>query len=701
MTDHQTIAHEAPTVDLADPQLTFSREISWADFNDRVLQLAEDPLQPLLERLKFAAIFSSNLDEFFMIRVAGLHDQVDAGIDRRRAGLTPNATIDELASRVGGQMRRQALLVRDVLRPALATEGIRIMALDDVGPEQRAGLDQRFARQVLPVLTPLAVGMGRQFPYISNLSLSLAVLVRDPELGQELFARVKVPKGILPRFVPIEAGSASFVALEELIAANLQTLFPGMDVVDHGLFRVTRDADFEIGDEADDLLEAVEEELRRRPFGEVVRLEIQEGLGPVLRAELVESLRVEERQVYELPGLLDLADLMSVASLPGFPELRAEPWTPLTQARLAEAESEDRSMFSVIRDGDVLVHHPFDSFATSVERFIAEAVADPAVLAIKQTVYRTDGDSTLVPALIQATRSGKQAVCVVELKARFDEQANITWSRKLEEAGVHVVHGVPTLKTHAKCLLVVRREGDGVRRYVHIGTGNYHARTARLYTDFGLFTCDEQIGEDVAELFNALTGFARPKRYRKVLVAPDWMLSGLIERIDRVIEARQAGKPAMIAMKMNALVHPKIIEGLYRASQAGVPVDLNVRGICCLIPGIPGISDNIRVVSIVGRFLEHSRIYGFFYGDDEQDVLIGSADLMPRNLETRVELVTPVDDPACQAALLDTLERCLADDVHAWELQRDGTWVRRTPGPEPRDVQRELCARARDAAVVT
>ena len=698
MTDHHTTEAPQLHVDLADPELTFSREVSWVDFNDRVLQLAEDPAQPLLERLKFAAIFSSNLDEFFMIRVAGLHDQADAGIDRRRAGLTPDATIDVLAERIGAQAQRQAHLVQDVLRPALAAEGIRIVSLGDVSPGQRAGLDDRFARQVLPVLTPLAVGMGRPFPYISNLSLSLAVLVRDPHLGQELFARVKVPKEILPRFVPVEAGSATFIPLEELIAANLQTLFPGMEVVDHGLFRVTRDADFEIGDEADDLLEAVEEELRRRPFGEVVRLEIAQGLGPELREELVSSLRVEERQVYELPGLLDLADLMGLSGLPGFPELRADPWTPLTQARLQEAEQEDRSMFSVIRDGDLLVHHPFDSFATSVERFVAEAVADPDVLAIKQTVYRTSDDSTLVPALIEATRSGKQAVCVVELKARFDERANIRNSRALEEAGVHVVHGIPSLKTHAKCLLVVRREGDGVRRYVHIGTGNYHARTARLYTDFGLFTCDERIGEDVAELFNALTGFARPHRYRDVLVAPDWMLSGLLDRIERVIEARKAGKPSMIAMKMNALVHPKIIESLYRASQAGVPVELNVRGICCLVPGIPGVSDNIRVVSVVGRFLEHSRIYACFYGDGEQDVFIGSADLMPRNLETRVELLAPVDDPACQAALLDTLQRCLADDVHAWDLQRDGSWRRRETGEHPRDVQRELCERAREGA---
>ncbi len=683
------------SLDLADPELSFNREVSWVDFNDRVLQLAEDPSQPLIERLKFAAIFSSNLDEFFMIRVAGLHDQVDAGIvDKRRAGLNPSETIDVLRARIQPQVDRQARQVEEVLRPALAERGIRVIDCADVAPDMRPALRERFKRQVLPVLTPLAVGLGRPFPYMSNLSLSLAVLVRDPQTEQTVFARVKVPKEILPRFVPVDDGGTTFVLLEELIGDNLGELFPGMEIVDHGLFRVTRDADFEVSDEADDLLEAVEAELRRRPFGEVVRLEVDAGLSPMLREQLVEALRVESRQLYEVPGLLDMTDLLQIVGLPGLANLRDEPWAPVTQPRLAEAEAEGHSIFSVIRQGDVLVHHPYDSFATSVERFVAQAVEDPDVLAIKQTVYRTSDDSPLVPALIRATERGKQAVCLVELKARFDERANIGWARKLEESGVHVVYGLPTMKTHTKCLLVVRREGDGVRRYVHIGTGNYHPKTARLYTDLGLFTCDERLGADVADMFNFLTGYARPTRYREVLVAPNFMLDGIVERIERTIVAARAGERAAVRMKMNALVHPRVIEALYRASQAGVPIDLNVRGICCLVPGIPGLSEGIRVVSVVGRFLEHSRIYAFDHGD-QTEVFMGSADLMPRNLDNRVELVTPVHDPACKAEVLDILDRCLADNTGAWELRRDGSWERLEPSPgEARSVQRESMARA-------
>ena len=679
------------SLDLADPELSFNREVSWVAFNDRVLQLAEDESQPLLERVKFAAIFTSNLDEFFMIRVAGLHDQVEAGVtDKLRAGLDPSQTIDVLRAAVQPQVDRQALLLNEVLRPALAEHDVRVIALGDVPSDQRPQLLERFRRQVLPVLTPLAVGLGRPFPYISNLSLSLAVLVRDPQTDHSVFARVKVPKELLPRFVPVVQGETTFVLLEELIAANLGELFPGMEVVDHGLFRVTRDADFEVADEADDLLEAVEAELRRRPFGEVVRLEVEADLSPRLREELVDAMRVEPRQVYSVPGLLDMNDLWQLARLPGRSSLRAAPWAPVTQPRLAEADGEGHDIFSVIRQGDVLVHHPFDSFATSVERFVEQAVNDPDVLAIKQTVYRTSDDSPLVPALIRATEKGKQAVCLVELKARFDERANIAWARKLEEAGVHVVYGMPALKTHAKCLLVVRREGDGVRRYVHIGTGNYHATTARLYTDFGIFTCDEGLGADVADMFNFLTGYARPQRFREALVAPTFMLAGIIERIDEVIVARENGEHARIALKMNALVHPRVIEALYRASQAGVPVDLNVRGICCLVPGIPGLSDTIRVTSVLGGFLEHSRIYSFERGE-ETEVLISSADLMPRNLDNRVELCVPVRDPACKADLLDTLERCLADNTHSWELRRDGSWERSEPGEDqPRSVQREL-----------
>ncbi|CAB4920067.1 unannotated protein [freshwater metagenome] len=686
------------SLDLADAELAFNREVSWVDFNDRVLQLAEDAAHPPLERLKFAAIFTSNLDEFFMIRVAGLHDQVEAGIiEKRRGGLNPDETIDLLRACIQPQIERQAHLVGGELRTVLAERGIRLVRLDDVPAEHLPQLRERFRRQVLPVLTPLAVGLGRPFPYISNLALSLAVLVRDPQTDVTVFARVKVPKEMLPRFVPVVDGETTFVLLEDLIAENLGDLFPGMEIIDHGLFRVTRDADFDVSDEADDLLEAVQAELRRRPFGEVVRLEIQDDLSPQIRAELVSALRVEDRQVYRVPGLLDLNDLWQIVRLPGHADLRDEPFHPVTAPQLAAPSAEGESdIFAAIRAGDILVHHPYESFGTSVERFIAQAVEDPDVLAVKQTVYRTSDDSPLVPALIRATEQGKQAVCLVELKARFDEQANITWARKLEEAGVHVVYGLPSMKTHAKCLLVVRREGDGVRRYVHIGTGNYHSTTARLYTDFGLFTCDERLGADVADMFNFLTGYGRPEGYREVLVAPTFMLDGLIERIERTIAAREAGKHAHIKLKMNALVHPRVIEALYRASAAGVPVDLNVRGICCLVPGIPGLSENIRVCSIVGRFLEHSRIYEFEYGDDV-DVLIGSADLMPRNLDNRVELITPVSDPACRERLVDTLHRCLADNTSSWDLQRDGTWLRNEPAPgeEPRNVQHELIALAR------
>ncbi len=683
------------SLDLADRAVSLNRELSWADFNDRVLQQSERSDQPLLERVKFSAIYSSNLDEFFMIRVAGLLDQVDAGIDRVRGGYTPSQTIDELHLELVPQVERQARLVAETLLPELAAQGIELVALDSVSDSERAELAESFKRQVLPVLTPLAVGLGRPFPYISNLSLSLAVLIRDPQTDQMIFARVKVPKGLIPRFFPIRDGESRFVLLEELIAANLQELFPEMEIVDHACFRVTRDADFDISDEADDLLKAIEAELRQRPFGEVVRLEVESGVSAPIREQLVEALLVDERQIYSVPGLLDMTDLWQLVKLPGHAELRDEPWTPITQPRLAEAEAEERSIFSVIRERDLLVHHPYESFSTSVERFVEEAVEDPDVLAIKQTVYRTSDDSPLVPSLIRATQKGKQAVCLVELKARFDERANISWARKLERAGVHVVYGMPGIKIHAKCVLIVRREGDGVRRYVHVGTGNYHPTTARLYTDFGLFTCDEKIGEDVAEMFNFLTGYGRPHDYREVLAAPRFMLEGILQRIDRVISAEAEGLHARIRMKMNALVHPQVIEALYRASQAGVTIELNVRGICCLIPGVAGMSENIRVVSVVGRFLEHSRVYSFEYGD-EVEVYIGSADLMPRNLDNRVELLTPVHDPTCRAEVLDALERCLLDNVNAWQLHSDGKWqaVVAGPGDEPRSVQRELLALA-------
>ena len=689
-------APQAPQYDGAidDPALYFNRELSWLDFNERVLELAEDPEVPLLERLRFCGIYANNLDEFFMVRVAGLFDQLDAGIDARGPdGLAPSEQIDAIQQRVLELDDRLCHCFGGVLRPALEEEGIKIVSLDTASEEERREIDSRFEQQVFPALTPLVIGLGRPFPYISNLSLSLGVLLRDPESGGEIIARVKVPKELLGRFLPVGEGGTAFVPLEEVIAANLDALFPGTEVIDYGYFRVTRDADFTVSDEADDLLQAVQDEIRRRRFGEVVRLEIASGMNPKLRQQLISALRLEDREVYDIDGLLDLADVGAIADVPGHAELRFAPWTPVTQPRLQGEDDEQVDMFAEIRQGDLLVHHPYDSFNTAVERFVAQAVADPDVLAIKQTVYRTSDDSPLVPSLIRASERGKQAVCMVELKARFDEEANIHWAKSLEEAGVHVVYGIPGLKTHVKAILVARREGERVREYVHIGTGNYNASTARLYTDFGLFTADPDIGADVAEMFNFLTGYGRPAEYRKVLVSPTTMRDQIIEEIERTVAAHEAGEAARIALKMNALVDARCIQALYEASQAGVRVDLNVRGVCCLRPGVEGVSENIHVCSIVGRFLEHSRVYAFRRGEETR-VLMGSADLMPRNLDSRVELVVPVEDPALKAELLDVLERSFADNVNTWELDSDGNWTRLQPGAgEARSVQEELMAR--------
>jgi polyphosphate kinase len=685
----ETSAPESPR--LGDPSLYWNRELSWLDFNDRVLQLVEDRERvPLLERVKFAAIFASNLDEFFMVRVAGLHDQVDAGIDVRTAdGRLPSETLDRVAARVRDLTARHAGVFEHAVRPALAEHGIRIVSCVDCEPAELRAIEKRFREQIFPVLTPLAVGPGRPFPYISNLSLSLAVALRDPVTGAETFARVKVPKEVLPRFVDI--GDETFVPLEDVIARHLDELFPGMEILSHDFFRVTRDADFTISDEADDLLRAVETELRRRRFGEVVRVEVGSGMSQDMRERLIEWLEVEEREVYDVDGLMDLTDLSQIYGIEGHSDLRETPWSPLTQPVLQAEEGEKVDMFKVMRQQDVLVHFPYDSFSTSVERLVQQAVHDPDVLAIKLTVYRTSDDSALVPALIEAAQGGKQTVCMVELKARFDERRNIGWARALEEVGAHVVHGLPGLKTHAKALLIVRREGDGVRHYVQIGTGNYNAKTARLYEDFALFTTDAEITADVADLFNSLTGYARPGEYRKVLVAPTHLRDSILDEIRQTVEAHEAGEDARIVMKMNSLVDRRCIDALYEASQAGVPVDLNVRGICCLRPGVAGVSENIRVVSIVGRFLEHSRIYGFIRGD-ERRYLIGSADLMPRNLDNRVELVAPVEEPSLKGEIEDTLERCFADDTFSWELLADGNWRRRTGGT--RRLHTELMQRA-------
>jgi polyphosphate kinase len=686
-------AHLLAPPDLEDPSLYFNRELSWLDFNDRVLQLAEDSSVPLLERLKFCAIYEDNLDEFFMVRVAGLHHQVAAGVDARGADAISAADqIDAIRRRVIGQRGRLERCFKHELQPALAEHGIRLIGPDSATHAEREELAATFRKQIFPALTPLVIGLGRPFPYISNLSLSLAVVLRDREQDGEVLARVKVPKELLRRFIPLGQGT-TFMTLEDAIATHLEALFPGMEIVDQALFRVTRDTDYDVSDEADDLREAIEEELRRRRFGEVVRLEVEKRMDSRLRNQLVTALKLGEHQLYEVDGFLGADDLWDLVGIPGFGELRYPGSPGDTQPRLQGEDGKQADVMAAMREGDILVHHPYDAFETSVEAFVSQAVADPDVLAIKQTVYRTSADSALVPSLIDATERGKQAVCMVELKARFDERANIKWAKELEEAGVHVVYGIPALKTHCKCMLVVRREGEGVRHYVHVGTGNYNPKTARIYTDIGLFTADPELGADIAEMFNYLTGYGHPRGYRKALVAPHNLQKELLGEIERTIEAHSPGRPARIRMKMNSLLDAPSIRALYRASQAGVRVELNVRGICALRPGVPGVSENIEVVSIVGRFLEHSRIYAF-ERDGEARVYMGSADLMPRNLYSRVELIVPVEDERARAELLDVLEISLADNANAWTLGEDGRWTRRDPAAgEPRDAQRELMER--------
>jgi polyphosphate kinase len=662
------------------PEIAFlNRELSQLDLIQRVFDLAVDPAEPLLERVKFCGIVASILDEFFMVRVAGLHDQVAAGATTRTPdGRGPQQTLDEIRARVLPLVDAQTRLWRDELCPALAAEGILLGTVDDATGEELAELDDAFLRHIFPVLTPLAVGPGQPFPYISGLSLSLAVLVRDPEAGEERFARVKVPEG-LDRFVSIgERGL--LVPLENVIAHSLDKLFPGMEIVERIAFRLTRDGDTEISDDADDLLEAVESEVQRRRFGSVVRLEVSSSVSRELLSRLEARLSVTPDQVYAVRGLLDLADVSQLWALDR-PELKYEPWVPYTQKRLSKQTAGE--LFQEIARRDVVVQHPYDSFTTSVEAFVQAAASDPDVVTLKTTVYRTSRDSAIAPALIQASSAGKQAVCVVELKARFDEERNIGWARSLEQAGVHVVYGFPDMKIHAKTTLVVRREGDELRRYVHIGTGNYHATTARIYEDVGLFTADPEIGEDVADLFNFVTGFGRPQRFRKLLVAPFNLRRQLIEEIRAVAAAAEAGEHARIRLKCNSLTHPEIIEELYKASQAGVEIDVIVRANCTLVPGVPGVSETIRVRSILGRFLEHSRLYCFEAGE-RKTYLLGSADLMPRNLDHRIEVVVPVEDNHVRNEIESILKALLADNTHAWELDAEGGWTRVTPGKSER-----------------
>ncbi|MGC8635184.1 MAG: RNA degradosome polyphosphate kinase [Candidatus Limnocylindrales bacterium] len=649
-----------------------NRELSWLDFNARVLHEAIDERNPLLERCRFLAIFSSNLDEFFQVRVAGVKQQMAAGdVQRTPDGLSPAETLRAIRAKVLPLVAQQSE-AWVTARRELAANGIRIVGWSE-RPERHLELRQRFIDEIFPVLTPLAVDPGHPFPYISNLSLSLAVTVRDPETGEQRFARIKVPP-VLPRLV--EVGVRTYMLLEEIVAENMDILFPGMEIQEHHLFRVTRNADLAIEeDEADDLLLAIQEELRRRRFGEVVRLEVEHSMPTPMRALLERGLACSPEDVYEVADTLDLTALFEIADLE-IPSLQLPPWTPVTPPRLAPSEpDEPADIFAAVRGGDVLVHHPYESFARTVQRFVEQAADDPDVLAIKQTLYRTSGDSPIVQALIRAAERGKQVVVLVELKARFDEEANIGWARALEQAGAHVVYGLIGLKTHSKTMLVVRREGRGLRRYVHIGTGNYNTRTARIYVDVGLLSCRSELGADVTDLFNFLTGLSRQRSFRRLLVAPFGLREGILERIDREIEHRSRGEEARIVLKLNAIVDPEIIRALYRASQAGVQVDLLVRGICSLRPGLPAISENIRVRSVVGRFLEHSRIFYFRNAGDEE-FSIGSADMMERNLDRRVEAVTPVDDPALRERLREVLDVMLRDDRRAWELGDDGVWRR-------------------------
>jgi polyphosphate kinase len=661
----------------------FNRELSWLDFNARVLALAEDPSQPLLERAKFLAIFASNLDEFYMVRVAGLKRREETGLSVRSAdGLTPMEQLAYISKRNQELVQQHSTVFLDHLMPELSERGIQLVTWADLADADRVRLSNYFSDQVFPVLTPLAVDPSHPFPYISGLSLNLAVTVHDPVNGTRHFARVKVPDNV-PRLIRVEQNrdrnQATFLPLEELIANHLGELFDGMDVTECHVFRVTRNADFEVEEDRDeDLLQALERELARRRFGLPVRLEVGEDMTDDMLELLMREMEVDASDVVVVRGPLDLSCLWQLYAVDRR-ELKDRPFVPATHPAFADRET-PRSVFATLREGDVLVHHPYDSFSTSTQRFIEQAAADPLVLAIKQTLYRTSGDSPIVDALIAAAEAGKQVVALVEIKARFDEQANIKWARALEKAGVHVVYGLVGLKTHCKVCLVVRQEGSTIRRYCHIGTGNYNPKTARLYEDIGLLTAEPTIGADLTDLFNVLTGYSRQTKYDNLLVAPQRVRRGIVERIDREIELAAAGRPAGIRIKVNSLVDEQVIDALYRASQSGVDVDVVVRGICSLRPGQPGLSERIRVRSVLGRFLEHSRLFQFI-GQDEQ--WLGSADMMHRNLDRRVEVLVRVADPKLTAQLNGILDSALDPATRCWVLQSDGQWQ-----PSPADGSR-------------
>jgi polyphosphate kinase len=704
MTDLAAPRTRSVPADLSNPLLYLNRELSWLEFGRRVLHEAVDPRTPLLERLKFLGIFSTNLDEFFQVRVAGLKQQIAAHYhDRTADGLTPEEQLRAIIPIVREQVEAHSRCLLDDVVPALRAHGIELITEEHLlTPEDRAFGAEYFNDNVFPVLTPLAVDPAHPFPYISNLSVSLAVVLRD-DLGDERFARVKVPK-ILTRWVPLP-GANRFLPLELLIAMHLEALFPGVEILARHPFRITRNTDLEIDqdDDAEDLLSLIQEEVRNRRFAEVVRIEVSPAMPDALRQLLLEEFNADQEgeatiltadDVYEVRGPLDTGDLWTLSGL-DIPELHDPPALAVTPQALAAG----RNIFDVLREGDVLVHHPYESFPGTVERFINAAVDDPDVLAIKLTLYRIGADSAIARLLQQAAERGKQVAVLIELRARFDEESNIRWAKRLEDVGVHVSYGAAGLKTHAKVILVVRREGGAIRRYVHIGTGNYAARTARTYTDFGLFSASEELGADLSDLFNVLTGFAYPERFRKIIVAPTALRPWVLDTIRRETAHARAGRPARILAKMNSLVDSDVIEALYEASRAGVTVDLLVRGICCLRPGIPGISDRIRVLSIIGRFLEHSRAFWFANGGEEE-VFIGSADWMPRNFDRRIEVAAPVDDREHRRTIRTLLEQMLLDNRQAWELHADGTYRQRQPGDEPlRGTHQVLLDRYRETGI--
>ena len=679
----------AETIALDDPSLYINRETSWLEFNHRVLEEALDERNPLLERLKFIAIYGTNLDEFFMIRVAGLMQQTAAEVHKRSDdGLLPEQQLALVSKMLRGQLAEMYACLDGQLLPALERQGVRVLRYEQLDSVTKRVMRRYFDERVFPVLTPLAIDAGHPFPYISNLSLSLAVELDEPAAldgPSELIARVKVP-GSLPRLVPIESapdGQRWFVLLEDLIANNLESLFPGMRIRDSYAFRVTRDAEIELQeDEADDLLRAIESELRRRRFGEPVRLEVEAGMPAALRDKLRAALELDETDVYEADGMMGTADLWTLVNIDK-PELHDPPFTPSIPRRLIG----QTDLFAVIREGDLVLHHPYESFDPVVQ-FVRQAANDPDVLAIKQTLYRTSGNSPVVGALLDAAENGKQVAALIELKARFDEENNIHWARSLERVGAHVVYGFAGIKTHAKVTLIVRNEPDGIRRYMHFGTGNYNDRTARVYTDLSLFTCRADLGTDATQLFNSLTGFSKTESYEQLLVAPVGLRVGFNELIERETEHALAGRPSGIVAKLNAISDAGIVQGLYRASRAGVPIELIVRGMCVLRPGVPGVSETIRVRSIVGRFLEHARAFVFRNGG-EREVFVGSADWMGRNLDRRVETVVPVLDPAMGDMISEILDTQLLDNVKSRILRADGSYERRgvLPGETRVDAQ--------------